>query len=87
MPSWKELERFLKNDGWSHITNKSGRDKWYEKRLANGDLLQSRVSKGSGEIGKTQFKVILKQQLKCNLTYFNKVKNKRPKDSNRYPNQ
>ncbi len=88
MPSWKELERFLKNDGWEQVPSKSGRDIWYEKRLENGDLMQSRVSKGSGEIGRNQFKSILKQQLKCNQTYFNHVKSKRVKHPNadRFPN-
>lgn len=85
MPSWKDLERFLKNDGWKYLSSKSGRDNWYEKRLDNGELWQSRVSKSSGEIGKNQFKTILKQQLHCNQAYFNKVKNKKPKSSERFP--
>lgn len=87
MPTWRELEKFLKNDGWEKVDSKSGRDNWYEKHLENGDLMQSRASKGSGEIAKTQFKAILKQQLNCNLTYFNKIKNKKVKGSNedRFP--
>lgn len=85
MPSWKELERFLKNDGWRHIPSKSGRDNWYEKKLSTGERLQSRVSKSSGEIGTHQFKAILKHQLQCNVMYFNSVKNKKPKSEERFP--
>jgi len=73
MPSWKDLERFLKNDGWEHRPNNSGRDKTYTKMLSSGEILWTRVSKGSGEIGKGLFAAILKHQLKASPEYFNRV--------------
>ena len=73
MPSWRDLENFLKNDGWT-LVRETGRDKIFEKILPNGDILRSAVSKGTGEIGKGLFARILKQQLKCDKAYFNKHK-------------
>ncbi len=73
MPSWKDLESFLKREGYE-LVRQTGRDKIYEKTLPNGEILRCRVSKGTGEIGKGLFNRILKQQLKCDKSYFNKVK-------------
>ncbi|KUO76232.1 MAG: hypothetical protein APF77_24050 [Clostridia bacterium BRH_c25] len=73
MPSWRDLESFLKRDGWTLI-RETGRDKIYEKALPDGDILRSAVSKSSAEIGKGLFARILKQQLKCDKEYFNKLK-------------
>lgn len=80
MVSWKDYEKFLKHDGWVLIQSKSRRDKWYEKRLPDGTLWETRVSKGTGELGKNFLASILKNQAHCSKTYFNKVKNSRPKD-------
>lgn len=73
MPSWSDLERFLKHDGWT-LVRQNGTDKIYEKILDNGEILRSRVSKGTGEISKDLFARILKQQLRCDKEYFNKKK-------------
>lgn len=39
MPSWSDLEKFLKREGWV-LVRQSGRDKIYEKTLENGDILR-----------------------------------------------
>lgn len=73
MPSWSDLESFLRRDGWVMI-RQTGRDKIYQKILPNGEVLRSAVSKGTGEIGKGLFNRILKQQLHVNKEYFNSKK-------------
>jgi predicted RNA binding protein YcfA (HicA-like mRNA interferase family) len=73
MPSWKDLENFLKHDGYT-LLRQTGRDKIYEKTLPNGEIRRCAVSKGSSEISKALFARILKQQLKCDKEYFNRVK-------------
>ena len=73
MPSWRDLENFLKRDGYT-LVRETGRDKIYEKTIPNGEIRRSAVSKCSGEISKALFSKILKQQLKCDKEYFNKVK-------------
>lgn len=69
MPSWRDLRRFVENDGWTFV--REGVDSIYTKQLADGNILRTRVSKGSGEIGKALFARILKQQLKVTKEYFN----------------
>jgi len=73
MPSWKDLERFLRHDAWEYQPRNSGTDKSYSKMLRNGEILWTRVSKGSGEIGTALFAAILKHQLKASKAYFNSV--------------
>ena len=58
MPSWSDLENFLKRDGWARV-RQNGRDKIYEKTLPDGIVLRTAVSKGTGEIGKGLFNRIL----------------------------
>ncbi|MDR2163889.1 MAG: type II toxin-antitoxin system HicA family toxin [Clostridiales Family XIII bacterium] len=73
MPSWKDYERFLKNDGWTYMPRNSGVDKVYMKQLSDGAVLRTRVSKGSKEIGKGLFAVILGKQAQVSRAYFGKV--------------
>ncbi|NIK79922.1 putative RNA binding protein YcfA (HicA-like mRNA interferase family) [Paenibacillus castaneae] len=73
MPSWSDLETFLRRDGWVMI-RQTGRDKIYQKTLPNGEVLRSAVSKGTGEIGKGLFNRIMKQQLRVDKEYFNSKK-------------
>ena len=70
MPSWSDLESFLRRDGWNMV-RQNGRDKIFEKILSNGEILRTAVSKGTGEIGKGLFNRILKQQLRLDKEYFN----------------
>jgi predicted RNA binding protein YcfA (HicA-like mRNA interferase family) len=73
MPSWKDYERFLKNDGWKLLLRNSGVDRTYLKQLLNGVVLRTRVSKSSKEIGRGLFASILKNQVGASKEYFNKV--------------
>lgn len=73
MPSWRDLENFLRHDGWV-MARQSGRDKIFEKTLSNGEVLRTAVSKGTNEIGKGLFNRILKQQLRVDREYFNSKK-------------
>ncbi|MCR8633678.1 type II toxin-antitoxin system HicA family toxin [Paenibacillus radicis (ex Xue et al. 2023)] len=73
MPSWGDLESFLRRDGWVLI-RQNGRDKIFEKTLPNGDVLRTAVSKGTGEISKGLFNRILKHQLRVDKEYFNSKK-------------
>ena len=73
MPSWSDLERFCRHDGWEYRLQNSGRDKSYTKMLSNGEILWTRISKSSGGIGRGLFAAILKNQLKASKEYFNRV--------------
>lgn len=70
MPSWKELKRYCENDGW--ILYKETDHFYYRKTLDDGSILRTKVSMGSGEIGKHLFQEILKRQLKTTKEEFNK---------------
>jgi hypothetical protein len=73
MPSWRDLERFLKHVGWEYRPKNSGTDKSYVKILRTGELLWTRVSRGTGEIGSGLFSAILRHQLRASKDYFNRV--------------
>ncbi|MBD8069453.1 type II toxin-antitoxin system HicA family toxin [Bacillus sp. PS06] len=77
MASWKDLRKFLVNDGYVLIRH--GRDDIYEKTLPNGEIKRVRVSKGTGEIGKGLFSRILKQQLGVDKEEFNERLGKKSK--------
>ena len=70
MPSWSDLENHLKRHGWE-LVRQHGRDKIYEKKMPDGSIRRTRVSKSSSEIGKGLFSRILKQQLGINKEEFN----------------
>ena len=57
MPRWKELKRFCEKDGWELY--KDTDHYFYRKKLENGDVLYTKVSKGSGEIGHRMWKRIM----------------------------
>ena len=61
MPSWKELKRFCEHDGWDLV--KDTDHYFYIKTDEYGKQKFTKVSKGSGEIEKTLWSRILKQQL------------------------
>jgi hypothetical protein len=69
MPTWKELERFCKKDGWELY--KETDHYFFKKKEENGDLKLTKVSKGTGEIKGHLWMEILKRQLKVTLEYFN----------------
>jgi hypothetical protein len=69
MPSFKDLKRFCENDGWELY--KDTDHYFYRKRLDNGELLLTKVSKGTGEINGHLWKRILKRQLQVTQEEFN----------------
>ncbi len=69
MPKWKELKRFCERDGWELY--KDTDHYFYRKINADGTVLRTKVSKGSGEIHRGMWQVILKKQLKVTQEYFN----------------
>ena len=48
MPRWKELKRFCEKDGWELY--KDTDHYFYRKRMDDGQVKMTKVSKGSGEI-------------------------------------
>lgn len=69
MPNWKDLKRFCEKDGWELYKDT---DHYYYRKPTEGGVLKlTKVSKGSGEIGKALFRRILKDQLQVTLEYFN----------------
>lgn len=71
MATWKDLKRFFERGRWELYKNTG--DLYYRKKLKNGDVLHTKVSKGTGEISKGMFAKILKQQLKVTKENFNKM--------------
>ena len=71
MPKWKELKRFCERDGWE-LYKQTDHD-YYRKFLPNGDVLRTKVSRGSGEIESGLWKRILTRQLKTTQEHFNEI--------------
>ena len=69
MPSWRDLNRFCKNDGWELY--KATDHDYYRKRDNNGMLRKTKVSRSSGEISRGLWKEILSNQLQVTKEYFN----------------
>jgi len=69
MPSWRDLKRFCERDGWELYKNTD--HYYYSKKDENGKIKRTRVSRGTGEIGKRTWNTILKQQLQVTKEYFN----------------
>lgn len=71
MPDWKELKRFCDRDGWELYKNTD--HYYYRKTDSDGNLMRTKVSRGSGEIPKRLWQEILKKQLMVTEEYFNKM--------------
>lgn len=71
MPSWRELKRFCERDKWELY--KDTDHYYYRKKMDDGSLKRTKVSKGAGEIPKGLWKHILKKQLQVDEEYFNKM--------------
>ena len=69
MPTWKELKRFCERDGWELY--KDTDHFFYRKRLEDGTILRTKVSKGSGEIMKHLWHEIRGKQLHISQEEFN----------------
>lgn len=66
-PTWKQLDRFCKVEGWYDRETARGRPtgdhKRYGLRLPNGTVLTTKVSHGVGQVDARLFKHILRDQL------------------------
>lgn len=71
MPSWKDLKRFCDRDGWELYRDT---DHYFYRKITDGHIRRTKVSKGTGEIPRGLWKRILKQQLQVTENYFNKKK-------------
>ena len=69
MPRWKELKRFCDRDNW--ILYKETDHYYYRKVLPSGEVLYTKVSKGSDEIHHKLWLHIRDHQLKVTQQYFN----------------
>lgn len=69
MPQWKELKRFCDRDGWELY--KSTDHYYYRKIDVDGNVRQTKVSMGTGEIRGNLWREILKKQLQVDIEYFN----------------
>lgn len=70
MPKWKDLKRYCERDGWELY--KDTDHYFYRKFTEDGNLLLTKVSKGSKEISSNLFKRILSHQLNISKEDFNK---------------
>ena len=70
MPKWRELKRYCDTTGWELY--KDTDHYYYRKILDNGDVLRTKVSKGSGEIPKALWREILRKQICTTQDEFNK---------------
>lgn len=69
MPRWKELKKYLDNNGWVLYKNT---DHYYYKKIdKEGKYIYCKVSRGSGEIEKGLWKSILKHELRLTQEEFN----------------
>lgn len=73
MPSWRDIEKFCRRDGWEEHKEK-GHHIYFEKEMENGEIKRTKVSRGTGEVNGHLWKNILKKQLQVSEEYFNKKK-------------
>jgi hypothetical protein len=95
-PTWAEIERFLKIDGWTRLSaaSRGGSSQdhiFYEKLLDNGELLQTHVSHSAAKRPSSgRFAAILRDQLKVSREDFwsalrSRVPVERPSDGEDAP--
>ena len=71
MPSWKELKRYCDRDGWENY--KTTDHFFYRKVLPNGEVLHTKVSNSSAQIGPALWRKILNNQLCTSQEHFDDV--------------
>ena len=65
------MKRFCERDGWELYKDT---DHYYYRKIdANGNIRMTKVSKGSGEIHRAMWQMILKRQLQVTQEYFNNM--------------
>lgn len=73
MPTWREIERFCKRDGWEFVKGKK-KHNHYRKIMSDGHIKHTWVSRGTGEVRGHLWKEILNKQLEVTEEYFNEKK-------------
>jgi len=73
MPSWREIERFCRRDGWEEYKRK-GDHIYFRKVMEDGSVKRTKVSRGTGEVRGHLWQEILKKQLQVSEEYFNRTK-------------
>lgn len=73
MPSWREIERFCRRDGWEEFKEK-GHHIYFRKKNNDGTVKRTKVSRGTGEVKGHLWKEILKKQLQVTEEEFNAKK-------------
>jgi hypothetical protein len=75
-PTWGEIEKFLKVDGWTRLpaASRGGSSEnhiFFEKLLDSGDLLQTHISHSrGGRPSAGRFGLILREQIKISRVEF-----------------
>ena len=69
MPSWRDLKRFCEHDGWELYKNTD--HYYYRKPDDEGVPRKTKVSRGTGDIGRGLWRDILYNQLRVTKEYFN----------------
>lgn len=72
MPSWREIERFCRRDGWEEY--KVTHHIYFRKVMPDGTVKRTKVSRGTGEVKGHLWKEILKKQLQVTEEEFNRMK-------------
>lgn len=75
MPSWSDLKRFCEKDGWELYKNTD--HFFYRKKMPDGVIKRTKVSRGRGEIKGNLWNEILKKQLQVTMEEFNKTLHKK----------
>ena len=73
MPSWREIERFCRRDGWEEY-KKKGHHIYFLKKMEDGSVKRTRVSRGTGEVKGHLWKEIMNKQLQVTQEEFNEKK-------------
>ena len=71
MPSWRDLRKFCERDGW--ILYKDTDHYFYRKDDESETPRFTKVSKGTGEIGRHLWRETLNKQLQVTIEYFNSM--------------
>jgi len=71
MPSWRDVERFCRRDGWTEV-KKKGHHIYFQKVMDDGTVKRTKVSRGTGEIHGHLWREIRNKQLQVSQEYFNK---------------
>ena len=69
-PDWDQVREFVHHDRWVPVPARSTDHDHFEKTLDDGEILITRVSRGSNTISPGRFKAILADQLRVGEAAF-----------------